>query len=92
MDLFCSLDMVSDIEAKGKTKSTVILKSGIEADVRVVDPKCFGAALQYFTGSKAHNIRVRERAVKKGLKINFPQGLNPNNAFIFIRFDKIKAH
>lgn len=70
MDLFCSLPMVAKIIAKGKTKSMVILKSGTEADVRVVEPKCFGAALQYFTGSKAHNIKIRKMAIDKGLKIN----------------------
>jgi DNA polymerase (family 10) len=70
MDLFTSLPSVATIEAKGKTKSMVILKSGTEADVRVVEPKCFGAALQYFTGSKAHNIQIRKRAMERGLKIN----------------------
>lgn len=70
MDYFVSLPQVEEIEVKGRTKTTVILKIGIENDLRVVSPDCFGAALYYFTGSKAHNIRVRRIALEKGLKIN----------------------
>jgi len=70
MKTFTSLPQVSEILAEGPTKSSVITKDDIHVDVRVVDPISFGAALQYFTGSKAHNIRLRELAVKRGLKIN----------------------
>lgn len=70
MHAFTSLPLVQEVVAEGLTKATVIAKDGIQIDVRVVDPKSFGAALTYFTGSKAHNIRIREMAVKKGLKIN----------------------
>ncbi|MCX5726579.1 MAG: DNA polymerase/3'-5' exonuclease PolX [Candidatus Saganbacteria bacterium] len=70
MDSFTTLPGVKEIIAKGKTKSAVILRSGIEADVRVVEPASFGAAAHYFTGSKQHNIKIREMGVKKGLKIN----------------------
>jgi DNA polymerase (family 10) len=70
MDFFTRLPQVREIEAKGRTKSTVILKTGLEADLRVVEPKSFGAALHYFTGSKAHNIRIRKKAQEKNLKIN----------------------
>ncbi len=70
METFVSLPRVKRVLAKGPTKSSVILDSGVQADVRVVDPESFGAALQYFTGSKDHNVKVRERAVRKGLKIN----------------------
>jgi DNA polymerase (family 10) len=48
----------------------VLLRSGIQVDLRVVDPDCFGAALHYFTGSKAHNVAVRRMAQRKGLKIS----------------------
>ena len=69
MDAFTSLEGVEDVLAKGDTKSSVIIR-GINADVRVVDAASFGAAAHYFTGSKQHNIRIRELGVKKGLKIN----------------------
>ena len=70
MDAFVSLPMVQLILAKGETKSSVMTRQGIQVDVRVVAPEAFGAALAYFTGSKAHNIRLREMARKKGLKIS----------------------
>ncbi len=69
MDAFTSLDGVEDIVAKGDTKSSIILK-GIDVDLRVVAETSFGAAAHYFTGSKHHNIRIRELGMKQGLKIN----------------------
>lgn len=70
MDRFVKYPDVKEIIAKGDTKSTAILKSGLQIDVRVLDEKSFGAALQYFTGSKSHNIAIRDRAKKMGLKIS----------------------
>ena len=70
METFAAFPRVKQVLAKGPTKSSVLLDNGIQADVRVVDPESFGAALQYFTGSKDHNVKVRERAVRMGLKIN----------------------
>ena len=70
MDVFTGIPQVHEIVAKGATKSSIRTKEGIQVDLRVVEPECFGAALCYFTGSKAHNIRIRELAVKRGLKIN----------------------
>ncbi|HPD61153.1 MAG TPA: DNA polymerase/3'-5' exonuclease PolX [Thermodesulfobacteriota bacterium] len=70
MEFFTQLPLVETVQAKGKTKSSVRARGGIQVDLRVVEPDCFGAALCYFTGSKAHNIRLRELAVAKGLKIN----------------------
>ena len=70
MDAFVKLPQVDRTLGKGDTKSAVILKNGMQADLRVVEPESFGAAIYYFTGSKQHNIVVREMAVKKGLKIN----------------------
>ena len=70
MEFFTRLPLVEQIQAKGRTKSSIRTKAGIQVDLRVVAPDSFGAALCYFTGSKAHNIRIRELAGKKGLKIN----------------------
>ncbi len=70
MDRFVSYPDVYSVVAKGETKSTVILKNGLQADVRVLEKKAYGAALQYFTGSKQHNIAIRDKAKKIGLKIS----------------------
>ena len=70
MDQFVKLPEVQKLIARGPTKASVKLKSGINADLRVVEEKSFGAAKQYFTGSKAHNIQVRHIAVQKGWKLN----------------------
>lgn len=70
MDLFCSLPQVSRVLAKGSTKSSVIVKKGLRIDLRVVLPEEYGSALQYFTGSKPHNIKLRGIAISKGLKLN----------------------
>ncbi len=70
MDVFVGLPVVKQVNAHGATKSSVVTGEGIQADLRVVEPESFGAALVYFTGSKTHNIRIRELAKRKGLKIN----------------------
>ena len=70
MDLFVGLHNVVEVLAHGETKSSIRLRENIAVDLRVVEPDCFGAALQYFTGSKQHNIRVRELAQRKGLKVS----------------------
>jgi len=70
MDVFVGLPNVVEVRAHGETKSSVRLRENIAVDLRVVDPDCFGAALMYFTGSKQHNIRVRELAQRKGLKLS----------------------
>ncbi|MBC7330127.1 DNA polymerase/3'-5' exonuclease PolX [bacterium] len=70
MDAFVSLPVVREVIAKGETKTSVITEMGIQMDVRVVEPDCFGAALQYFTGSKEHNIHLRKIAQDMGLKIS----------------------
>ena len=56
--------------ASGPTKSSILTPDGLQVDLRVVTPESFGAALQYFTGSKEHNVRLREFAVRQGLKVN----------------------
>jgi len=70
METFVNLPQVGEILAKGTTKSSIRTREGVQVDLRVVDSRCFGAALCYFTGSKAHNIRVRDLAVRRGLKVN----------------------
>lgn len=70
MDRFIDYEDVEQVVSQGKTRSSVILDSGLQVDVRVVPQVSYGAALHYFTGSKAHNIAVRKMGVKKGLKIN----------------------
>ncbi len=70
MEAFVRMPEVGEVLSHGTTRSSVLLRVGIQADLRVVEPASFGAALQYFTGSKEHNIKLRERAVRAGLKIN----------------------
>ncbi len=70
MDAFVKLPHVSRVLMQGPTKSSIVAEDGIQVDLRVVEEDSFGAALQYFTGSKQHNIKLREMAVRKGLKIN----------------------
>jgi DNA polymerase (family 10) len=61
---------VTQVAAQGDTRATVRLSSGLQVDLRVVEPACFGAAMQYFTGSQAHNIELRKIALAKKLKLN----------------------
>jgi len=70
MDRFVGYEEVCEVVSKGETRSTVRLRSGMQVDLRVVPKASWGAALHYFTGSKAHNIAVRRRGVERGLKIN----------------------
>lgn len=70
MRAFTELPYVTEVIARGGTKTSVRTDKGLSADLRVVPPDSWGAALQYFTGSKAHNIRTRERAVHQGLKLS----------------------
>ena len=67
---FVSYPEVERVLAKGETKSSVVLRNGRQVDLRTVPPKSWGAALQYFTGSKDHNVRLRDIAKEKGLKVN----------------------
>jgi DNA polymerase (family X) len=70
MDAFASLPEVREVVAQGETKTSIRTTSGLQIDLRVVPLNVWGAALIYFTGSKAHNIRIREIAVRKGLKLS----------------------
>ena len=70
MDAFTGYTLVERVLAHGTTKSSVQLWGGFQADLRVVPRESLGAALQYFTGSKTHNIALRDRAIQRGLKLN----------------------
>ena len=70
MERFVIYDEVAEVISHGTTRSTIRLRSGLQVDLRVVPDISYGAALHYFTGSKAHNIAVRSLGIKKGLKIN----------------------
>jgi DNA polymerase (family X) len=69
-DVFSRLPEVREVRLRGPTKETVVLDRGTQVDLRVVEPAAFGAALQYFTGSKDHNVRLRSLARERGLKVN----------------------
>ncbi len=70
MERFVGLDLARDVVARGPTKSTIVTTAGIQADILVVPPESFGAALQYFTGSKQHNVTLRDLAVRRKIKLN----------------------
>ncbi len=70
MEKFVGYPKVREVLSRGKTKSAVVLDSGIQVDVRFLEPESFGAGLHYFTGSKTHNIALRTLAKHKGLKIS----------------------
>ncbi len=70
MERFVGYEEVDDVVSSGTTRATVILRNGLQVDLRVVAQQSYGAALYYFTGSKAHNIQVRRLGQQRGLKIN----------------------
>ncbi len=67
---FVKFPFVKEVLASGETKGSIITETGIQVDLRVVNSESYGAALQYFSGSQAHNVKLRTMAVKKGLSIN----------------------
>ena len=70
VNIFCSLKGVERVLAQGDTKGSCIFSGNIQVDLRAIPPESFGSALQYFTGSKAHNVHLRSIAKQKGLKIS----------------------
>ncbi len=70
VNAFCTMPEVQSIHERGKTRASVRLKIGIDADLRVVADNVYGATLQYFTGDKRHNVLLRERALSKGYTLN----------------------
>ena len=81
VEAFKTMEGVSQVLAAGETKSSVRLNIGVQVDLRIVPEDAYGAALMYFTGSKEHNVRLRERAIKRGMRLNeyglFPDDKNP---------------
>jgi ATP-dependent DNA helicase RecG len=69
-ETFRTMDDVTQVLAAGETKSSVRMEGGLQVDLRVVDEAAFGAALMYFTGSKQHNVVLRERAIRQGKRLN----------------------
>jgi DNA polymerase (family 10) len=69
-DRFCSMENVETVMLRGETKTSLRLGTGLQADLRVVDASRWGTAFQYFTGSQQHNVRLRERARKRGLSLS----------------------
>ena len=70
MEAFTGFGPVEQVLAKGDTKSSIVTRTGLQVDLRVVPLEAWGAAMIYFTGSKPHNVRIREMAVRAGLKLN----------------------
>ena len=70
VDHFVSFSGAQRVEGAGNTKGIIVLHSGLQVDLRVIPSRSFGAALQYFSGSKEHNVAVRTRAVRRGLRVN----------------------
>jgi len=70
IDAFTIYDSIDEVLSKGETKASVILRSGLQVDLRVVTSDSFGAAMLYFTGSKAHNVHLRKMAIEQDMKIN----------------------
>jgi DNA polymerase (family X) len=85
-EVFLAHDDVEQVIGSGETKTSVVTRDGLQVDLRVVPPDSFGAALLYFTGSKAHNIRLRQRALKRGMTLNeyalarLPEDVEPADA------------
>jgi len=70
MQVFTTLDIVKKVSLKGPTKSTILVRKDIQVDLRVVENESYGAALQYFTGSKEHNVTLRTMCSQRGYKLN----------------------
>ena len=66
LDRFAAYPDAGAVGAKGGKRAAIVLRGGLQVDLRVMDPKEYGAALVYFTGSKAHNIELRQRAIDRG--------------------------
>ncbi len=85
---FVKAPFVRDVLARGDTKASIIVDEGVQVDVRVVAPESYGAALQYFTGSKEHNIKLRKIAGEKGWKLSEYGLFNENGKVIASHIEK----
>ena len=85
MEHFTAFGSVERVGSAGDTRGSVVLRSGLEVDLRVIPERSFGAALHYFTGSKEHNVAVRQIAQRQGLRVNewgvfrVPEGVDPDD-------------
>ena len=70
MERFTTFGSVERVESAGETRGAVVLRSGLEVDLRIIPPRSFGAALHYFTGSQEHNVAVRQLALRQGMRVN----------------------
>ena len=91
MDFFVNMPEIIHVYSKGTTRSSIRLKNNMDFDLRVVPEQSFGAALQYFTGSKDHNIALRKIAIEKGLKLNEYGLYKIQNAKIKDQNEKLKC-
>lgn len=84
MERFTTFGSVDRVDLEGETRGAVVLRSGLEVDLRIVPPRSFGAALHYFTGSMEHTVALRQIAVRQGLRVNewgvfrLPEGVEPD--------------
>ncbi len=85
IETFCSLPMVEAVIARGSTKGSILAHSGLQVDLRIVEPGSFGSLLQHFTGSREHNTTMRERAQRLGLKLS-EYGITDVSAGVLERF------
>ncbi len=85
MERFTTFGSVERVDLAGETRGAVLLRSGLEVDLRIIPPRSFGAALHYFTGSMEHNVAVRQLALRQGLRVNewgvfrLPEGVDPES-------------
>ncbi|HZQ08300.1 MAG TPA: DNA polymerase/3'-5' exonuclease PolX [Anaerolineae bacterium] len=92
LDAFVALPEVREVLAKGGTKASIVAHNGLQADLRVLEPKRWGTALQYFTGSREHNIRIRDLALKKGLSLSEWSFLRVKNEKEILCDDEAKVY
>ncbi len=88
LDFISGIKVVKRIVLKGKTKITVILRTGISCDIRIVGKNSFGSAMQYFTGSKDHGVKLRQIAIKKGFKLSEYGMFSKNGGKLFGKTEK----
>src|SRR3954465_13885382 len=92
IDYFTKLHWVVDVAAKGPTKATVVSNEDLRFDLRVVPPECYGNLLQHFTGSKDHNVALREAAVRRGLSISEYGVANTETGDVFTTGDEAELY
>ena len=92
IDYFTTLHWVAEVAAKGPTKATVVSHEGFRFDLRVVPPECYGNLLQHFTGSKQHNMALREDAVRRGLSVSEYGVTEVESGEVFTTQDEVELY